>query len=618
MICLLLLALVVVAPTAADQFANCGSNADIRHCEGARDVYALSRTPQLPPAAELETHVDVRYDERRALLLFGVTVPYLAYDVHYTIDFLGAQPSYDDRCSTDYHRRYRATNESDADGADDDGDDTTTYARWSHAPNAKYAGAFTAPHNYTTYHVDRLAYWQPRAHGCSRVLYEAALTPRDCANFAPPASNVDDSVRRVAGSLRITLVRAPDAVIHMQRIVHFALYTDRVGNRVLLQSELPLDLDLLVLQRDGDGAANEHDDDDDDDGGRRLKTSTKAAPLQRLEVLLEYDARAFPELPPPPALEANGTIVESRWPRLETLYSVEHNDNHFPLRADSRGTLNNTVRLLGETHASVTVPHGRYVMVFARGDANATETAHMAIDFAARDEFAVLSLRLPTMAANRTCFQTQVRSRRDARVVRAFLLSASLCACDETSGGCRTLYNAADEALYATAFGVVVRKAALVPGAVDLCFDTASISYDAHNEFFSASVHFIATAVATGETRTLTASSMPDLFDAIDLDEVADPQLNYASFVLDPPPPSSAVARGGDSNQSKRKRSVASYDDDEDSDDDDGADDDADIFIVPLSRSGLWLAVACVGLLVLIAVGLTCCVRRRTYDHLGH
>jgi len=228
-------------PTAAES-ASIGLNFDLRHCEGPNDVDDLFHSPNLPLPDDIKTHVDVRIDELRGKVLFTVTVPYLAYNVHYTLDFVdGARWLHEayDRCSSDYRRR-----QLDVRSPSDD-------ARWRHAPNAAYGGAFSSPEKYATYFIDEQSYWKPRARGCSHIIYEAEFALNECATFRTPTSNDDDSLRQFSGVLRVKLTRSRlpseaaftdltelEARVHFARYTEFELYVDRSNNKVLLATDI--------------------------------------------------------------------------------------------------------------------------------------------------------------------------------------------------------------------------------------------------------------------------------------------------------------------------------------------------------------------------------------------
>jgi hypothetical protein len=237
----------------------------------------------LPPPESLHEHVDMHVDEVHGTLKINVELPYLSYAVHYIIDFV-APPNgketapQSDRCSTEYSSILHDAvandidvallNWDEADGVsggevsfgDGAGNGTALGAgnigdqlrevprRYNHAPNAKYAHAFSSRDNYTAYYVDPKSRWSAHEHGCARVIYSGEFNiPDGCGNFERVTTNEADNVRRFAGTLRVRLFSAYHPGVYWQRETAFALYVDKRNNKVLLANDIDPVFDIELL-----------------------------------------------------------------------------------------------------------------------------------------------------------------------------------------------------------------------------------------------------------------------------------------------------------------------------------------------------------------------------------
>jgi hypothetical protein len=543
-----------------------GANFDLRHCEGAHDVEALIQTRELPPADAIKTHVDIRIDEKRGRLLFVVTVPYLAYNVHYTLDFVGTRhkpPGKFDRCSSNFNHHsidvHSDTARLTPDEPVESDWETTQHAkkaeakakvvasaaapRWRHAPNAKYGGAFSSPDTYATYYVDEKSHWKARAHGCSHVVYEAEMTVADCDTFNGPLTNKQDTLRQMSGVLRVMLTRPRDSDdeeggggggvgltelaerVHFARLYEFVLYVDRSNNKILLSNQLianefRLNLDTVSLTTASDNDKRQH----------LLIEITSPEPL-----LAVSNADATSEF----VLQASSAPVVTSSSSSSSSSSVSEDD-------DSDGETRYRVLLLADSDVAE-VFDGRFSLLFRNSADNSSQfLAHLSLFIAAPHKFDLKNAPVHVQTdrvgehskgtlrrGQRACMQTYVVAYESVtRVLQIELLRAQLCSNEPgdvtrkgwvgVSDKCSTIYDIATPKA-SRRHNVSIEQPGLYgPSSVIVCFDAderltvdeTSHTYDRFEQRYHSTVRFL--AANPRAHYTLTLNSENDLFAALD------------------------------------------------------------------------------------------------------
>ena len=538
-----------------------------RHCEGAHDIDALIQTRELPLADAIKTHVDIRIDEQRGRLLFIVIVPYLAYNVHYTLDFVGGtkhkQPGRFDRCSSNFNHHsvdvhsgggagVRTTPDEPVDSdwtnnVDDAAQQQQTAAapRWRHAPNAKYGGAFSSADTYATYYLDEKSRWKARAHGCSHIIYEADMALGDCDTFNGPLTNKQDTLREMSGVLRVMLTRPRGTAldddddntgaigggatpleerVHFARLYEFVLYVDRSNNKILLANPLITDQFHLDINTVSLTAATDDD--------------------KRQHLLIEL---ASPE---PMLTISNADAASDFVLQTSSTPNSDDDDERYDGGYSTTTTTEDSVaaasgyRVLLMADSDVAdVFDGRFTMLFRNSADNTTQfMAHLTLFIAAPHKFDLKNtpVRVETdrvgehskgtlRRGQRACMQTYVVAYESVtRVLQIELLRAQLCSNELADAGnaknrkCTTIYDIATPKANKR-YNVTIEQPGLYgPSSVIVCFDAderltddeTSRTYDRFEQRYHSTVRFLAANLRTHYTLTLNSEN--DMFMALD------------------------------------------------------------------------------------------------------